>query len=172
MKKQQLASKQQMTSRGKLLKLELRSFNWRFPSPSAIFNGVIRLETTSRWIFGTLLLFCPFPKKIMYEEVTSASDSLRSNDSSDAQSFKKLLEQISNYHVFMFRQYRYFFTCLFTGAFGKLVRGSFFYDHYIQVVIKRKKGITVVVKNCKRIWGGIHLYSMIFRSPCREMFTL
>ena len=118
------------------------------------------------------LLFCPFPKKIMYEEVTSASDSLRSNDSSDAQSFKKLLEQISNYHVFMFRQYRYFFTCLFTGAFGKLVRGSFFYDHYIQVVIKRKKGITVVLKNCKRIWGGVHLHSMIFRSRCREMFTL
>ena len=92
-------------------------------------------------------------KKIMYEEVTSASDSLRSNDSSDAQSFKKLLEQISNYHVFMFRQYRCFFTCLFTGAFGKLVRGSFFYDHYIQVVIRRKKGITVVVKNCKLGWS-------------------
>ena len=118
------------------------------------------------------LLFCPFPKNIMYEEVTSASDSLRSNDSSDAQSFKKLLEQISNYHVFMFRQCRYFFTCLFTGAFGKLVRGSFFYDHYIQVVIKRKKGITVVIKNCKRIWGGVHLYLVIFRSRCREMFIL
>ena len=63
MEKQQLASKQQMTSRGKLLKLELRSFNWRFPSPAAIFDGAIRLETTSRWIFGTLPSFLPFPKK-------------------------------------------------------------------------------------------------------------
>ena len=92
------------------------------------------------------LLFCPFTKKIMYEEVTSANDSLPSNDRPDAQSFKKLLEQISNYHAFMFRQYSYFFTCLLTGAFGKLARGRFFYDNYIQVVIKRKNGKTVVVK--------------------------
>ena len=177
MEKQQLASKQQMTSANDIRKWiscwswELRSLKWRFPSPSAIFDGA-NLKLRPDGFLERFLLFCPFPKKIMYEEVTSASDSLRSNDSSDAQSFKKLLEQISNYHVFMFRQYRYFFTCLFTGAFGKLVRGSFFYDHYIQVVIKRKKGITVVVKSCKRIWGGVHLYSMIFRSPCREMFTL
>ena len=93
------------------------------------------------------LLCCPFPKKMMYEEVISVNDNLRDNYSPDAQSFKKLLEQIFNYHVFESRQYRYFFSCLFKGAFGKHARGNFLHDHYIQVVIKRKKGITVVVKN-------------------------
>ena len=93
------------------------------------------------------LLCCPFPKKMMHEEVISANDNLRSNYSPDVQSFKKLLEQIFNYNVFESRQYRYFFSCLFTGACGEHARGSFLYDHYIQVVIKRKKGITVVVRN-------------------------
>ena len=93
------------------------------------------------------LLCCPFPKKTIYEEVISANDNLWSNYSSDAQSFKKLLEQIFNYHVFASRQYRYFFSCRFTGGCGEHARGSFLYNHYIQVVIKRKKGTTVVVKN-------------------------
>ena len=38
------------------------------------------------------LLCCPFPKKMMHEEVISANDNLRSNYSPDVQSFKKLLE--------------------------------------------------------------------------------
>ena len=94
------------------------------------------------------LLCCPFPKKTIYEEVISANDNLWSNYSPDAQSFKRLLEPILNYHVFESRLYRYFFSCRFTGGCGEHARGSFLYDHYIQVVIKRKKGITVVVKNC------------------------
>ena len=39
----------------------------------------------------------------------------------------------------------------FPGACGEHARGSFLYDHYIQVVIKRKKAITIVVKIGKRI---------------------
>ena len=93
------------------------------------------------------LLCCPFPKKTMYEEVISANDNLRSNYSPDAQSFKKLLEQIFNDHAFESRQFRYFFSCLFTGTCGQHARGSFLYDHYIQVVLKCKKVITAMVKN-------------------------
>ena len=126
---------------------ELRSFTWRFPSASAIFDGTIWLETTARWIYGTLPSLLSFPKEDMYEEVISANDNLRSNCSPDAQSFKKLLEQIFNYHVFESWQYRYFFSCLFTGACGEHVRGSFLYDHCIQVVIKPNNRIRVVVKN-------------------------
>ena len=93
------------------------------------------------------LLCCLFLKRMMYKEVISANDNLRSNSNPDAQSFKKLLEQIFNYDVLESRQYRYIFSWLFTGLCAEHVRGSFLYDHYIQVMIKRKKGITVVVKN-------------------------
>ena len=121
--------------------LRNRSFNWRFPT--AIFDGALRRDG----FMERFLLCCPFPKKKMYEEVISANDNLWSNYSPDAQSFKRLLEPILNYHVFESRLYRYFFSCRFTGGCGEHARGSFLYDHYIQVVIKRKKGITVVVKN-------------------------
>ena len=88
---------------------------------------------------------------MMYEEVISANDNLRSIYSQDAQSFKKLLEQILNYGVFKSRQYKYFLCRVFLGEplvhlLLPSVRGSFLYDHYVQVVINRKKGITVVVK--------------------------
>ena len=43
------------------------------------------------------ILCCPFPKKMMYEEVISANDNFRSTYSPDAQTFKKLLQQIFNY---------------------------------------------------------------------------
>ena len=89
------------------------------------------------------LLCCPFPKKMMYEEVISANDNVWSNYSPDVQPFKKFLEQIFNYHTVESRQYRYFFSCLFTVQHA---RASFLYDYYIQAVLKRKKVITVVVK--------------------------
>ena len=94
---------------------ELRSFNYRFPSVSAIFDGAIRLETTSRWNVRRLPSLLPFTKKMMYEEVISANDNLRSIYSQDAQSFKKLLEQILNYGVFKSRQYKYFLCRVFLG---------------------------------------------------------
>ena len=62
----------------------------------------------------------------MYEEVISAIDSLWSNYSPDAQSFKKLLKQIFNYHVFESRQYRYFFRVVLRAAVENMPEAVFF----------------------------------------------
>ena len=92
------------------------------------------------------LLCCPFPKKMMYEEVISVNDN-----------FIPITFQMHNlsknyWNRFLITTFLNpdstgtFFSCLFTGASGEYARGSFLYDHNIQVVMKRKKRITVVVK--------------------------
>lgn len=72
------------------------------------------------------LLCSPFPKKIMYKEVISASDNVQSNYSPDAQSSEKLLEQIFNYHVFKSRQCRYFFRVFLRAPLANMPDTVFF----------------------------------------------
>ena len=77
-----------------------------FHQPQPFLKEKSDLKLRRDWFMEGVLLCCAFPKKMMYEEVITSNDNLRSNYSPDAQSFKKLLEQIFNYHAFEFRQYR------------------------------------------------------------------
>lgn len=63
------------------------------------------------------LLCSPFPKKIMYKDVIY---------SPDAQSSKKLLEHIFNYHVFKSRQCRYFFRVFLRAPLANIPEAVFF----------------------------------------------
>ena len=90
-----------------VLLIEAGFGNFHQPQPFLMEQSDLKL-----WRDGFMecfLLCCPFPKKMIYKEVIAANDNLRSNYSADAQSFKKLLEHIFNYHAFKYGQYRYFF---------------------------------------------------------------
>ena len=64
--------------------------NCRFHQPQPFLMEQSDLKLRQDGFMERFLLCCPFLKKMMYEEVISASDYLRSNYSPNAQSFKKI----------------------------------------------------------------------------------
>ena len=108
------------------------------PQPFLMEQTTLKLRR-DRFMDLRFLLCCPFPKKMMHEEVMPVQMHKHSKDYWNRFLITMFLSSDST---------GTFFSCLFTSACGKYVKGSFLDDHYIQVVIKCKKGMTVMVKNC------------------------